>query len=749
MRSRPIAVGLAAIVALLVASSVGVRTATPRLNLASSSGSWTEYHRDDAHTGFDGSIGTATGALPGWTSGTLDGSVYASPLIFNGVVYAATLQNTIYALRQADGVAMWHKNVGAPQTSGWTCGNISPTGILGTPIIDTAANRIYVVAELAGATPTYHLFGLDLGNSGNVVLDTPIAPTGFDWHIEQERGALALHNGFVYVPFGGRAGDCGSYHGYVIGVPTSGSTTLNVYQTPSVGSGLWAAGGLVVDDATGNVFGTTGNAVGSGCSSVDQNDAVLRLSPTLALQDWFMPNDWQANWCSNDQDLGSAGPLLIGSNLLFQSGKWGGGFLLNPNALGGVDGQLFPTPKPQTYSQAEVCFGNHSDATFGSFAYAAPFVYVECDGHGLVALNVNTGNNTFSPCDVNCTAPDWQAGSGLTFGPPIVAGGLVWAASSGNGLYAFDAATGAQVFHSGALSFNRFVTPAEAGGSVYVPANNIIQSFDMSFLPWTSLKGVLISGPDAASWSSTRADVFAVGQDHGLWQDTWNGTAWAGWGPLGGVITSDPGAVSWGVNRIDVIGRGSDGALYHRSSDGTSWSAWDRLAGGLTFGPDLASWGAGRLDLFITGLDHALWHTYWTGSGWAGWERLGGYLTSSPAAVSWSANRIDIFARGVDNQMWHMDWANGWGGWEPVGGLFSSGPDAASCASNRLDVFAVGLDGGIWRQSWTNTGWSGWGPLGSQWTSDPSAVCLPGTTTVDLFERGSDGAIFTASVTGS
>src|SRR5262249_35266367 len=153
--------------------------------------------------------------------------------IFGGRVYVATLNDTVYALDQVNGSIVWSKHVGTPQTGGWGCGNISPTGILGTPVIDTSANRIYAVAEvvIAGAT-TYHLFGLDLGNSGNIVLNTTITTPGFDWTIEQERGALALHGGYVYIPFGGRAGDCGNYHGYVFSVNTSGGAIGGHYTTP-------------------------------------------------------------------------------------------------------------------------------------------------------------------------------------------------------------------------------------------------------------------------------------------------------------------------------------------------------------------------------------------------------------------------------------------------------------------------------------------------------------------------------------
>src|SRR5206468_588717 len=51
----------------------------------------------------------------------------------------------------------------------------------------------------------------------------------------------------------------------------------------------------------------------------------------------------------------------------------------------------------------------------------------------------------------------------------------------GSGLYAFNAANGAQIFHSAAFGVNHFVTPAEAGGQIFVPSHSIIRSFNMDF----------------------------------------------------------------------------------------------------------------------------------------------------------------------------------------------------------------------------------------------------------------------------
>ncbi len=469
-----------------VAASTYAKAGAPRA-VVTPNGAWTTYHHDDGHTGYDPSAPAITSVQAGWVSPVLDGEVYAEPLVYNGIVYAATLNDTLYALNQSDGTVLWSKNVGAPQTGGWSCSSLTP-GILSTPVIDTTANRIYVAAELAafGSTlPTYHLFGLDLANLGNILLNVPIAPAGFDWQVQQQRGALAVANGYVYVPFGGRTGDCfdlqgDPYYSWVAGVPTAGGTT-NIFQnpnsvSPTTGAGSWAAGGVVVDDSSHNVFFATGNAIP--CSGAVQSDSIIRTNPTLGSSTFFQPLDWSSNWCGPDSDLGSASPVLISPNLMFTAGKHGGGFLLDPTNLGGTNGQLYPARTP--YVQADVCLGQQSDATFGAFAYAAPYVYVECEspttGLGLVALNVNTSVPSFTPCGSSCPAPDWHVGGTTRFGPPIVAAGAVWAAS-GNGLTAYNATTGALIYQSAAFGVNRFVTPSEAGGQVFVPSRTVIRSF--------------------------------------------------------------------------------------------------------------------------------------------------------------------------------------------------------------------------------------------------------------------------------
>lgn len=484
MKSR-IAISAAAAVISVVTGvaqpvAVAASQAAPSQHVqvaAAANGAWTIYHRDNAHTGYDSTQPAAAGATTGWVSPALDGSVYGEPLVFNGLVYVSTLQNTVYALNQSTGAVVWSHNLGAPQTGGWQCGNISPTGILGTGVIDTSASRIYVVAFLTQYT-AYYLFGLDLA-TGTIGLEREISPNGFNWTIQQQRGALALSKDgtHVYIPFGGRAGDCGPYHAWVVGAPTNGGIPDELFEGPSTGAGSWAAGGVVIDDSTGHVFFSTGNAIP--CSGAVFSDSVIETNAALGGLSNFQPLDWESNWCGPDSDLGSTSPVLISPSLMFMSGKYGQGFLLNPTALGGTGGQLFPAQSP--YTGADVCAGNHSDATFGSFAYAAPRVYVECEGRGLVSLTVNTAAPSFSTCDSTCSAPGtWHAGGGATFGPPIVAGGVAWVVDiNGGGLYGFNAATGGQVYHSASFGVTHFSTPSEAGGQIFVGADTVVRSFNL------------------------------------------------------------------------------------------------------------------------------------------------------------------------------------------------------------------------------------------------------------------------------
>jgi hypothetical protein len=266
---------------------------------------------------------------------------------------------------------------------------------------------------------------------------------------------------------------------------------------------------------------------------------------------------------------------------------------------------------------------------------------------------------------------------------------------------------------------------------------------------WTSLGGILTSAAAVASSGTNRTDVFVRGTDNALYQRTWNGTSWSPWTSLGGVLTSSPSAISWGPNRIDVFVRGTDNGLWQRTWNGTSWSPWVALGGILTSGPGTASWAAGHLDVFVRGTDNGLWQRTWNGTSWSPWVALGGILTSDPTAVSWGSNRIDVFVRGTDNGLWQRSWTgSSWSAWQSHGGVLTSGIGAASCTSGHLDVYVLGSDAAIYHMAYNGT-WSTWQRQSGTWTASPSAVCVPGSSIVSLFERGTDHALWQSNQSGT
>ncbi|HVS29649.1 MAG TPA: PQQ-binding-like beta-propeller repeat protein [Solirubrobacteraceae bacterium] len=421
------------------APAPGAAAAKPRAKAADSV-DWPTYHRDPLRTGFDQSVPQTTGAGEEWRSQDLDGKIYASPVVAGNTVIVATEGNSVYALDPTTGKVSWRQQLGAPVSGGsLPCGNIDPSGITSTPVIDPAGGTVYAVAFVA---PARHvLFALDLTN-GSVRFQRAVDAPGSDPRVQQQRGALALSQGRVYVPFGGLYGDCGAYHGYVVAAPADGGGgRLLSYRVRSAReAGIWAPSGPAVD-GQGNIFVTTGN--GSSTTRFDYGNSVLRLSPTLKLRDYFVPSN-TTSLNRSDTDLGSVGPALLPNDRVFQIGKEGVGYLLNARRLG----------KRHPLASRHIC-----SAAFGGTASDGANVYVPCVD-GIVA--VRTGSHRLSVA--------WK-GPGFRAGPPIVAGGAVWTLDLDGGvLYALSAADGSVIAKTSVGSVAQFTTPAESAGRVLVAA---------------------------------------------------------------------------------------------------------------------------------------------------------------------------------------------------------------------------------------------------------------------------------------
>ena len=308
-------------------------------------------------------------------STSLDGQVYAQPLVSQGTLLAVTENNSVYGMDPVTGSVAWHHNYGFafdPAVLG--CGDLSPkVGITATPVIDPATDIAYFTSKIATAADSsssaWYLHAVNVATGveqapfpvlihGNASND---AGTTFNPQYELSRTGLALVNGVVYVGFGGHC-DHPPYLGWVVGVSTAGTITSmwadETAQSSGGAAGLWQSGAAPVVDASGRLFFVSGNgttpAAGPALGQPQPRglgECVFALNTTttghvgqLSISDWFCPKD-AAQLNSFDGDFGSGGPAELPASfesatddfpLMVADGKEGELYLLDMNDLGGV-----------------------------------------------------------------------------------------------------------------------------------------------------------------------------------------------------------------------------------------------------------------------------------------------------------------------------------------------------------------------------------------------------------------------------
>jgi outer membrane protein assembly factor BamB len=438
----------AASVAIATAAAATAITINAHVHAATSPQMWPTYHADNTRGGEDTVDGSMAGAHATWST-PVDGAVYAQPLLDGNTVIVATENDSLYGIDATWGGILWHVRVGTPvPLSSLPCGDIDPLGITGTPVLDTNSNTVYAVVErvASGGGVEHVMVAVDAG-SGALKAQRNIDPAGMTTNVQQQRGALLLSNGNVYVPFGGLDGDCGNYYGWVVGSSESLSGNLLVFRTSSTRSGIWAPAGLSGGGA-GNVYAATGN--GSNISTCDSGNTVYKLSPSLAVLASFAdPNCVTDN--NNDTDMGSAGALLLPDGSVFVLGKQRTAYTLTQSSLA------------LRSSLGNVCF------SIGGDAYSNGRIFTSCLGGGTTALNYDSATGGLSVA--------WH-GPSASNGPPIVAGGYVWVTGFDNAtLYALDPNTGGVAMQFATPSMEHFTSPSAGGGRVFVGAGSNVLAF--------------------------------------------------------------------------------------------------------------------------------------------------------------------------------------------------------------------------------------------------------------------------------
>jgi outer membrane protein assembly factor BamB len=447
-----------------------------------------QHHNDAARSGVyvDAALTRdAVGRLRQDTafSATLQGSVYAQPLYWDGgeggqdLLIVATQRNEVIAFDPLTGSRIWSRTLASPAPhSQLPCGNIDPLGITGTPVIDATRRLLFVAAMTSGARHRVYTVSLADGSVSGAPVEVDGAVSGFSSPVQNQRGALALLDGTLYVPYSGHFGDCGNYAGWVVGFDTMGSRTPTAYRTGH-GGGIWAMSGVAI--MAGSLFVATGNTIG--LSTWNGGEAILKLAPgpsfSGATADFYAPSDWKL-LDGGDTDIGTAGalPFDVGSaHYVATLGKDGRLHLADRDNLGGIGGGLVaPRVASGVVITAPVVI-----ATPSGTVLAFPARGTSCPGaNGLVALRISAG----SPPGI---ATAWCAGLSGNGAPMATTTGggaesIVWVvgAQGDDRLHAVNAETGEALFTSAQLgSVMRFNAPIAAKGRIYVAGNSAAYAF--------------------------------------------------------------------------------------------------------------------------------------------------------------------------------------------------------------------------------------------------------------------------------
>jgi hypothetical protein len=313
----------------------------------------------------------ATMALDTGFQALFGGFIYGSPLYLEngpagrGVFLAATSGNYVYAFDETTGAVVWMHSIGsAPAATGVPCGKISPIGIISTPVIDAASRTIYVAGAIGTDVIERHEvhalsvddgteragWPVDVTNLGAPPLPGD-APITFTSPAQNQRSALSLVHGILYVAYGGHIGDCGPYHGWVVAIDTKDPTRKAGWASGGQGEGIWAAGGMPSDGD--GVFAATGNATSGTLNHLDSEEIVhitgLGVLDRTTTKSYFYPASW---WTMDrgDADFASNNPIFLPvpgatpPNYIMALSKDGHMYLLDSANLGGMGGAVVDFP---------------------------------------------------------------------------------------------------------------------------------------------------------------------------------------------------------------------------------------------------------------------------------------------------------------------------------------------------------------------------------------------------------------------
>jgi lysozyme len=257
-----------------------------------------------------------------------------------------------------------------------------------------------------------------------------------------------------------------------------------------------------------------------------------------------------------------------------------------------------------------------------------------------------------------------------------------------------------------------------------------------NWMPIAKLDSGAKCGFSAGFWPSPKSspEVFSPNEDGGTQSVAFDGMAWGTFQDFGGTGLSNISTLDWPDGRLEVFALGEDGGIWHRVWDLATkgWPPWANLGGTFATGASAILWGDGHAEILATDPSGTPWLNF-SGDfegGWYGWIKLEGSLSSRPVTARWSDGHIEAFARGTDGQLYHSYYSGAENKWIPFAvlseGTFIEGEPSVimngdgNGAIAGPEIFARGTDGRVLHLWWDGAAYTKFETLGDQVVaSDP------------------------------
>jgi hypothetical protein len=379
---------------------------------------------------------------------------------------------------------------------------------------------VAVTKEVSGTVTNFvqRLHALDITSGaekfgGPVVIQASVPGSGdggtggqvpFQALRENQRAALLLTNGIVYIAWGAHA-DHDPYHGWVMGYNASTLQRVMVYNTTPNGGrgGIWQSGDGLTTDSTGRLYFVTGNGLfDANTGGSDYGDSIVAINTNGTVSDYFTPHD-QSTMASSDLDLGSGGAILLPdqpgphTHEALSSGKNGTIYVVDRDNIG-----HFNSSNDNQIVQTLVNIlpgGTFQTGNFKSPVFFNGHVYFSADSDTIKAFSLTNGLLSTSPTSQTSLVAGYP-GATLQISANGSTNGILWAVQrfgpadqSSNStapgiLHAYDATNLAnEVYNSNqatggrdALDFAaKWAAPLIANGKVFVATNSRLTIFGL------------------------------------------------------------------------------------------------------------------------------------------------------------------------------------------------------------------------------------------------------------------------------